>query len=175
MEIFKFNELLERVKEDSAALTELYNYYSPRMMLHIKSKYPGVPSEDIVHEFFMFLLKEKIPLFVANPDAWVYTVCDNMSKRYIRDNWDVEPNELEPIADIDLISKAMDDEAVKEIFSLIEDENDKKIIYYVYWLNYSSFKIEKILGIKSATIRQRHSRLIKKIQNYLNSVTDDEE
>ena len=174
MDIIRFNELLARVKIDESAFTELYSYYFHRIILHIERKYPGVPGKDIAHDFFLFLFKEKIPMFVSNPSSWVYTVCDNMARRYIRDNWDVEPDKLEPVSSLDLLKNAMETETIKEIFDLIENEEDRKIIYYIYWLGYNSNEISKILGINRATIRKRHSRIIKKLKKYLTDVTDIE-
>lgn len=174
MDIIRFNELLARVKIDESAFTELYSYYFHRIILHIERKYPGVPGKDIAHDFFLFLFKEKIPMFISNPSSWVYTVCDNMARRYIRDNWDVEPDKLEPVSSLDLLKNAMETETIKEIFDLIENEEDRKIIYYIYWLDYNSNEISKLLGINRATIRKRHSRIIKKLKNYLTDVTDIE-
>ena len=68
----------------------------------------------------------------------------------------------------------METETIKEIFDLIENEEDRKIIYYIYWLGYNSNEISKILGINRATIRKRHSRIIKKLKKYLTDVTDIE-
>lgn len=75
MDPLQFNRLLRRIKTDADALDKLYDYYYPRIILHIKKVYPGASAEDVAQEFFYRLLRSENRGYIAKPTSWVFTVC----------------------------------------------------------------------------------------------------
>lgn len=175
MNVFRFNELLGKIKFSQAALTELYNFYFPRIVLHVRRSYPGVPAEDIAQEFFMFLLYSPTPLFVSHPNPWIYAVCDNMCRRYQKNTDKEVLSNNETLSALDLMEGAIDDEDVRKVFEVVKDEVDRKIIYYYYWLGYNFREIAELLGIKPSAVRKRHSRIVKNEEFIALNINKNEE
>lgn len=47
------------------------------------------------------------------------------------------------------------------------DDESRSIIEKVYWEGYSQKEVADILGIKYSTVRQKHSRAVKRLKKYL--------
>lgn len=178
MDVIKFNLLLNRALTDKEALSALYKYYYPRIILHIKRTYPKADAEETAQEFFLNLMKRKSYKFVKNPASWIYASCKNIiiSKHEKFGNETFVAFENSEILFSDVM-KNMNTEQVFEnadlierIFSLIGDETAKKIIYLYYWEGYNLREIAAILKMKTSTVKQKYRRAIIKIKK--NNVSD---
>lgn len=164
MDPLSFNRLLKRIKTDADALDRLYNYYYPRIILHIKKAYPGASAEDVAQEFFFMLLKSETQGYIIKPTSWVFAVCENLVKsRYKKEAVSFPASDLlESVEDpSDMSERVLENIRSHEIFKLIKDEATKEIIYLYYWEGYSQKEIAERLGMTAANVRKKHSRAIK--------------
>ena len=101
------------------------------------------------------------------PTAWVYKCCDNIALKILKSQ-DVFVELNENIV-ADTCPTPIDTSLYGEFEAIIRDldETTQKIIRLIYIDDYSYKEIAKILGIKYGTVRQKHSRAIIKLKNYL--------
>lgn len=164
MEVNYFNYLLRVLKYNQKAFTALYNYYFPRIVVHISNVFNDEKlGEDIAQEFFIKLFKMNYSKFVVYPTAWVYKICDNLAK-------DVLKKEI-PTSEYDDNSENrvnFDESFVAncELTEKLTQLNDvtQRIIYLIYWEGYSLKEISELLKIKYSTVRQLYSRGLKKLK-----------
>lgn len=169
-----FNKLLNKIKEDDDALNALYDYFYPRIVLHIKRTYPCADADDIAQEFFLRLLTFPCRTYVLNPASWVYKACENLAKEKY-----AEVAEEYPASDLlDGVSAPVfvDEIAAvsiqaRELFEKITDQKTRNIVYLYHWEGYNFREIGKILGMNCAAVRQRYSRVIKVLKKIENSVS----
>lgn len=172
MDVIKFNYLLNKSLSDKEALSALYKYYYPRIVLHVKRVYPKVDAEEIAQEFFLNLLNRKSVRFVKNPSSWVYSSCRNIiiknhSKVYNEILVDSEFSEKTVstfIQSLNFEISLENKDMTERIFNLIEDEQTKLIIYLYHWESYNLREISAILNMKVSTVKQKYRRAINKIK-----------
>ena len=83
MDVFKFNLILKQCERDNKAFETLFDFYYPRIKLHIHKKFPDACADDVAQEFFLQLMKSHGFKYVQNPTAWVFACCDNIAKRML--------------------------------------------------------------------------------------------
>lgn len=81
VDVFKFNLILKQCERDNKAFETLFDFYYPRIKLHIHKKFPDACADDVAQEFFLQLMKSHGFKYVQNPTAWVFACCDNIAKR----------------------------------------------------------------------------------------------
>lgn len=169
-----FNELLKRIRKDATALDTLFNYYYPRIILHINRVYPTASAEDIAQEFFFKLLKTEISGYISKPTSWVFTICENIAKaKHNKESRELPASDLlESIATPvntteDIINKIQ----AQQIFKSVNDDMTKEIIYLHYWEGYSLKEIAVITGLSAVNVRKKHSRAIKILKKISNNVS----
>lgn len=168
MEPKAFNKLLNKIRYDDIALSTLYDYFYPRIVIHMKRTYPRANADDIAQEFFLQLLKStNKKMYVYRPITWVYAVCENIAKRISSE----AAAELCDSESIEYVSVDMDESEsilnrvmANEILKQIEEEDLKKIIYLHYWEGYTFKEISEIIGANASSVRKKHARIIKKLQ-----------
>ena len=165
----EFNRHLNRITTDEKSLEYIYDYYYGRIVLHIKSSFSQGESfaSDVAQEFFLYLINGKPKPYVTYPTSWVYKCCDNIALKILKSqNVFVELNE-NIVADT--CPTPIDTSLYGEFEAIIGDLDDttQKIIKLLYIDDYSYKEIAKILGIRYGTVRQKHSRAIKKLKNHL--------
>ena len=167
----EFNRLLSRIKKDEKALEKIYDFYYPRIILHIKTKYKDISGEDVAQEFFLNLINTRKFNYILKPSLWVYTSCDNIAKKYLIESVaaDLEYIQVEDNS-IAIIEETIIDENIKKIFKILKDDVSKKIFYMYYWQGYNLREIAELLDINASTIKQKHTRGIKKIKEKLKIV-----
>lgn len=170
MDVLVFNYYLKNLKKSSNSLERLYEFYYCRIIYHLGRVYGYELAKDVAQEFFINLLSiSEKQGFVTNPTAWVYACCENIAKRKVQyesryvlndenQQQSVFKSEAELYGDLYDVIKQLDDQS-------------QKILKLFYWEGYNLKEIAQILGIKPATIRQKHSRAIKKMKKALNDVT----
>lgn len=165
----EFNRHLNRITTDEKSLEHIYDYYYGRIVVHIKSNFSQGDSfaTDVAQEFFLYLINGKPKPHVDYPTAWVYKCCDNIALKILKSQ-DVFVELNENIV-ADTCPTPIDTNLYGEFEAIIRDldETTQKIIRLIYIDDYSYKEIAKILGIKYGTVRQKHSRAIKKLKNYL--------
>lgn len=57
MDVFKFNLILKQCERDNKAFETLFDFYYPRIKLHIHKKFPDACADDVAQEFFLQLMK----------------------------------------------------------------------------------------------------------------------
>ncbi len=167
MDPIEFNYLLSEIKTNRKALEKIYDVFFPRILIHIKRKYPSVTAEDVAQEFFMGLLRYEKFRFIKNPTWWVFVSCDNIVKNMNRIEVCAELAELENDAsstDTNSLDKVFIDDQVREVFDSLADELTKKIVYLYYWEGYSLREIADMLSLKRSTVKQKHTRAINKLK-----------
>lgn len=83
VDVFKFNLILKQCERDNKAFETLFDFYYPRIKLHIHKKFPDACADDVAQEFFLQLMKSHGFKYVQNPTAWVFACCDNIAKRML--------------------------------------------------------------------------------------------
>lgn len=170
MNVDEFNYLIKKVNHDKAALISIYDHYYPRIVMHIAAKYPTLHAKDIAQEFFLNLLKIQQKKIILNPTAWVLTSCDNIAKKILKTRNKViclQDNILDSVkSPIDIIDTYIESDYIRELFKDLNPDS-QKIFYMYYWEGYNLREISKKLGIKLSTVKQKHSRGIKKLKKKL--------
>ena len=167
MEISEFNNCLTKIKYDRNSFLKIYDYYFPRIVLHIRRKYPRASAEDIAHDFFVNLYNIKILRYVHNPTSWIYAACDNLVKKYFSKVDMIDINQCQIIDNRTILDQIEITENMKKIFDVLEDSTSKRIFYLYYWEGYNLREISEILELKKSTIKQKHARGIKKLKIFL--------
>lgn len=179
MDPLQFNRLLKSIKTDADALDKLYDYYYPRIILHIKKVYPGASAEDVAQEFFYRLLRSENRGYIAKPTSWVFAVCENLVKSGHKKEAGSFPASdlLERTEDpSDMAEKVAARVSSHEIFKCLKDDTIKEIIYLYYWEGYSQKEIAEMLGMSAANVRKKHSRAIRSLKKMYDDAShnDDE-
>ncbi len=167
----RFNKLLKRIKNDKNALETIYDFYYPRIKLHIRRKYRNISDEDIAQEFFINLLQFDNFNHIKNPTSWIYTSCDNIAKKYFI-KYELIDIDSEQICDdsLPLIEEILLNDEIRKIFEILNDETSKTIFYLYYWEGYNLREIAELLKLNKSTVKQKHTRGLKKLKDLLDDV-----
>lgn len=159
----EFRKLIIKINQDERAFEKFYNYYFGKLVYSLGLKYGETLAEDVVQEFFLKLIKNpQMAVNVEHPTAWLFTCCENIAKnkiardsKYALISYESQGKVVFPISVeyIDLYDK----------INNLKDE-ERELIYKLYWKDYSQEEVAKEMGIKYGTIRQRHSRILKKLK-----------
>ncbi len=161
----EFNICLRKIKTNIKAFNRLYNYYFPKIVVHIYVIYKNKSlSEDIAQDFFVKLLETQKFYYIKFPNAWVYTVAENIAKNIIAKE---KINLTEPIDDIQAC--AYDTYAYELFGDYWEklnqlDELTRKIMIMRIFEGYRYQEIAHLMNMKVDTVRQKYSRGIKKLK-----------
>ena len=166
MDAVEFNRLLRKLKSKSSAFTKVYKFYFPKIVLHITSKYRNKGlGEEVAQEFFVKLLKMSVEEHIKSPNAWVYTVVDNIAKNILaRENYfNKVPIEEELVPAQDEFEDDFYGEYSEKLQRL--DEETRDILVLRIWEQWSFKEIAELKGLKCGTIRQKYARGINKLKN----------
>ena len=171
MNAIEFNRLINCIKRDKTAFERLYNFYYPKIVLHIHRVYPNVDAEDIAQEFFVIITKMPRMKWIKRPTSWVYTMCRNIVKKAFRDikECSIDDNLFEvswPKSFLDVEENIEIKQQIDDIFLILDNETKQIFILY-YWEGYSFKEIAEILNIRAGTIRQKHSRALQKLKMHI--------
>jgi len=171
----EFNKLLSLIKYSEQALERIYDFYYPRIVLHISIKYNREIAEDIAQEFFLNLMKTHSFNYIKNPTSWIYKSCENLAKRRFNDEVasDLIDDEssFPNLSDADnLVEEISNRDELNKIFSVIDDPITKQIFYLFYVEGYNLREVSEILGMKRSTVKQKHTRTIRKLKVFFNIV-----
>lgn len=169
VDVFKFNLILKQCERDNKAFETLFDFYYPRIKLHVHKKFPDACADDVAQEFFLQLMKSHGFKYVQNPTAWVFACCDNIAKRMLIGESATLPllvSENYSVSE-DLVETEILNDQAKRVFDALGDDCTKKIFYLYYWEGYNLREIAQLLSLNISTIKQRHARGIKKIKNLL--------
>lgn len=169
MDSKRFNKLLSRIAYDDGALSALYDYFYPRIVLHMRRTYPYAEADDIAQEFFLRLLNSPCKTYVLNPASWVYASCENLAKQEYAESAAEYP--ASDVLDGICTTFSLEDMAVvgmqaRELFKILEDDKTKRIIYLYHWEGYNLREISEILGLSPSAVRQRYSRAIRFLKKF---------
>lgn len=168
MEKSQFNKLLNAYKTSKDSFDELYRCFFHKIVYHISWKFSREIAEDVAQEFFLKLMRIEVDEPVENPTSWVYTVCDNLARTYIKKNKSYD--ELTGNEFYEFISDVDEREEIKNAMSELESI-DKKIITMFYFEGYALKEIAVILGQNYETVKKRHQRALKKLNKILKNVS----
>lgn len=160
-----FNRLLKKTEYNRSALSAIYEYYYPKIKIHIKRKFGElVDSEDITQEVFLKLLNYKYTEPIKFPTAWLYKIAENIAIN----NLAAQKITVELTENIsyDIIDEVITDMGVKEAL-LSLDEPSRKVIYLHIWEGYTYEELAPLLGIAESNARVVAHRAYKKIKKFL--------
>lgn len=169
MTAFEFNRLLSKIKVNDEAFLTIYNYYYPRIILHMRSKYPDISAEDVAQDFFICLLNVKSFKYIFNPKAWVYKSCVNIAKKYFIGMNRVEIEHCQLKVEDYAIENLVVTEEINNIFDILGDDLTQKIFYLYYWEGYNLREISELLNQNKSTVKQKHVRGLKRLKKKLYS------
>lgn len=135
VDVFKFNLILKQCERDNKAFETLFDFYYPRIKLHIHKKFPDACADDVAQEFFLQLMKSPGFKYVQNPTAWVFACCDNIAKRMLIGESAKLPllvSENYSVSE-DLVETEILNDQAKRVFDALGDDCTKKI-FYLYLL-----------------------------------------
>lgn len=175
MDKSKFNRLIHRFKDDIGSFNKIYEYYFPRIKIYIDRKYYDYDfGEDVAQEFFIKLFKANIPDDIEYPTLWVFEACDNIAKTYLMT---AKNKRHAPLAEDYAAAADLDDEYCHLKNGGISEENiavlkklDKEtleILVMYFWEGYNYKEIALKLGISHDLVRQKASRGLKKLKNFM--------
>lgn len=167
METKEFNQLLNAIRYDTRAVEKLYSFYYKRIVFFLSKTYGLQLAEDVAQEFFISLFdKSQNQEYIKSPTAWVYTCCQNIAKRKI--SFDSRYASLTENKD-NATQPVIGEEQYGDLYGIIKqlDDISQKIIAMYYWQGYNLLEIADILDIKPATVRKKHTRVLKKLKNQL--------
>lgn len=129
MNAHKFNRLLQSIRSDRQAVTEIYAEYFPKIVIHLTRRFGKlISAEDIAQETFLSLLTTKEFKPVEYPTTWLYHMADNKAIDKLRSQHKevaLTENQSVPFCLDNLILK----EDVKNVSNLwIENRS----IFYIY-------------------------------------------
>ncbi len=159
----EFRKLIQIINQDERAFEKFYNYYFGKIVYSLSLKYGEALAEDVVQEFFLKLIKNPhIANDVEYPNAWMFTCCENLAKNKIAKDSKYELISYEPQDKVVFPIRVEYMDLYDKINKLTEKE--RELIYKLYWKDYSQEEIAKEMGVKSGALRQRHSRILKKLK-----------
>ncbi len=164
MNSLEFNKCLKKLE---LHFEKVYRYYYPRIVIFISKKYNGGKNiaHDVAQEFFMYLMKKEAQIsYIRNPTSWVYKCCDNIALKMLKVDRSFVALQEEIVATN--IDKPSHDFSEYEdmIYKLNSDEQEILNLIYLYGYNYKEIAVK--LNIRYGTVRQKHSRAIKKIKKF---------
>lgn len=166
MDALTFNILLRKARCDSSALEELFNYYYKRIVAHLTPKYGFETARDAAQEYFEKLLSYEQKTWIVAPTAWVFECAENEAKKIISKDRKAQTADMPEKYEVS--AEVVGDIAV----SLSQlDEDSQKIIKLIYWDGYNANEVGVLLGLNSATVRQKHRRALIKLKNFYKDVT----
>ena len=166
MEEKQFNKILQNIKTDTDAFLQLYDYYYPKIVLHLKLRYPQAEIHDIAQEFFMKLLDINPNIHIKNPTSWVYAACDNIAKRQYK-----KSAQNEQLTDVSFISEMFCDaetedriiskQNIVDMFNAIKSEESRKIAILHFVHGYSLKEIAEMMKKSLFAVRKSCERSVK--------------
>ena len=162
MKADRFNKLLvkSRYRETGlSAMTEIYVFYYPKIVLHIYRKYGDKNfAEDIAQDFFVKLLGMKFKDEIKNPLAWILTVSNNIARDFFEKErrrkmafeWQ-ESNKTDEVFDKVIYGEYLD--ALKKL-----DPETQEIIMMRIYEKRSFQEIASDLGLKYEAVKQKYLR-----------------
>lgn len=160
-----FNRCLKKTEYDKSALLPVYEYYYPKIKIHVKRKFGGlVDAEDITQEAFLKLLNYKYSEYIKYPAAWLYKTAENIAINKLKTDKTAE--ELTEEVSVDIIDEVVLDIDVKKAL-LALDAPSRKIIYLHIWEEYSYAEIAPLVGVSESNARVMAHRAYKKIKKFL--------
>lgn len=165
MEAAEFNRLLKRINKDGAAIEKLYRAYYSAIINKLSFTYGKEVAEESAQEFFLKLFEiAKTQQRVNSPTSWVYTCCENIAKRKI-----CNESRFGRLDENNEKAALSEQERYGDLYEELQklDDESRSIIEKVYWEGYSQKEVADILGIKYSTVRQKHSRAVKRLKKYL--------
>lgn len=166
MDTKRFNDYIQKIPTDIKALIPIYDEYYYRIVVHISYKFNKQIAEDVAQDFFTDLMQIKTNHdYIKYPTSWVYKCCDYIALKHFRcESSYVELNEKCLASNMFEATELSND--LKEAILRLE-ELSQKILFHYYWEGYSQEEIAEMLNLKSATVRQKHHRAIKKLKKFL--------
>ena len=161
----QFNELVREIRNPKC-FNSLYEYYFPKIVAHIYFKFRRSDlGEDVAQDFFTKLIHKNIDCYIRNPNAWVYTVCDNIAKDILKSE------KLYKSAFVDLEANDADDTTFEIVLfgeykrQLNElDDETRQIIIMKFYEGFSLKEISEAMKLNYNTVRQKFSRGVKKLK-----------
>lgn len=167
MDASEFNSCLKAIETSREAFEKIYVFYYKRIILHLKFTFGVTFAEDVAQEFFMKLIYlATLQPKVDYPTMWVYKCCENIAVRLLERQKEVLlDGELE-IVDTGQLDRA---ELFGDLSTAIGQLSDRaqKIIYMHHWEGYGLIEISKLLKINYNTVKQTHTRALRKLQHIL--------
>lgn len=159
----EFRKLILRINQDERAFEKLYNYYFGKIVYSLSLKYGEALAKDVTQEFFLKLINNPhIANGVEHPNAWMFTCCENLAKNKIAKEAKYALTSHEPQDKVVFPIRVEYIDLYDKINELTEEE--RELIYKIYWKDYSQEEIAKDMGIKSGTLRQKLARILKKLK-----------
>lgn len=160
----EFNNYIGKLKTNKKVFDELYNYYFPKIVIHILVQYKDKDfSEDVAQEFFLKLFKLKDIPYIEYPNTWVYTIAENIAK-----NKKAKEKVMQELQDnfVAATEDTFDFELYGEYYDLLNklDEQTHRIIVMKIFEGYKFKEIAEVMDLNPDTVRQKFSRGIKKLK-----------
>lgn len=175
--------VLQIAKQNEQAYLDLFDACASRLKAYaVKCGSSSADAEDLLQEC-MLTVWNKAPQFnpsSASAMTWMYTIIRNRRIDILRkekpsqiQSFDLWPEEdIEQISSVDFVSSRLDDDVESDLNArlvriLIESlpEEQRQIIYKVYFEGKSHSEISLDLGLPLGTIKSRLRLAMKKLDN----------
>ena len=173
--------LAENAIGDEAALTELYEYFFPRVYQYLlgKTKNPDL-ADDLVSDTFLRMYQH-LDQFDARKGAfstWLFRIAVNVLNKHftskahaMHEAWDEDfdpADEAEKIPEAEIVSRSQNEALRAAIMEL--PERQRQILEMTYWLDMKSNEIAEQLGMAPSSVRvalkQARDKLRELLEDY---------
>lgn len=159
----RFNKILKNLKTNETLFTELYEYYYPKIQIHVYRKFRNrTLSEDTAQDFFVKIFETEPEQPVEFPTAWVYAVADNIAKNTIAKTSREFSTEDTPKAPFDEYENELYGDCAELLRQL--DADSRELVILHIFEGYSLKELVPIIGIQYPALRQRYNRIIKNLR-----------
>jgi RNA polymerase sigma-70 factor (ECF subfamily) len=155
-----FNQLLKKIRKNRDALTKIYNYFYPLIVIHINRSFRGkLDGNDIAQQFFLKLLDMEIKEYINHPASWVYRISEYIAIGFLRKQNRRKTAETQAAIRDEIYApdETYTIENTKEILDCL-DEKHRKIMYLHYWEGYTLIEISNDMNINYSTLKSMHTR-----------------
>lgn len=159
----RFNDILKNLKTNETLFTELYEYYYPKIRIHVYRKFRNrTLSEDTAQDFFVKIFETELEQPVEFPTAWVYTVADNIAKNTIAKTSREFLTDDAPKAPLDEYENELYGDCADLLRQL--DADSRELVILHIFEGYSLKELAPLIGIQYPALRQRYNRIIKNLR-----------
>jgi len=166
--------LVRAARADRAAFAALYARYVDRVYAYVRSRTATMEdAADLTQQVFLRALnalpryeERRVPFA-----AWLFRIARNAvidahRQRRVTVAWDLVPEALQPVADLDLEARALREEEVARLRALLRglDPEARELLTLRFAVGLTSAEIAAVVGKSEAAAKKRLTRILRTLK-----------